>query len=421
MAARLKLVPNPHYRKSGPASYLHLMRKYGFQPTKPGPYAFGSQLRQTGTAYSGGPVGGKAFVTQAMQKTLDDEGTGTQVGEVPAEDVQNDAMYLAPVGIGSPEQTLKLDFDTGSADLWVWSTELPSEILSQGQSQGGHTVFDPSKSTTFQPSPGSTWKISYGDGSSASGTVGTDEVNIGGVKVQSQAIELATQMSTQFTRSKGDGLLGLAFGKINTVQPHPVDTPVENMIAQSDIPSSAQLFTAKLGSWRDASSDPDQGESFYTFGFIDQPTVKAAGQNIYYTPVDKSRGFWMFDSGTASVGGSAVNRAGNQAIADTGTTLALVDDRTCQAIYDAIPGAMYDSRVQGYVFPTNTPAADLPVVKFAVGEKLFEVQKEDLGFAGARQGYVYGGIQSRGSLGFDILGDTFLKGIYAVSLGFSDH
>lgn len=28
---------------------------------------------------------------------------------------------------------------------------------------------------------------------------------------------------------------------------------------------------------------------------------------------------------------------------------------------------------------------------------------------------VYGGIQSRGSMTFDILGDTFLKSIYAVS------
>jgi hypothetical protein len=38
-----------------------------------------------------------------------------------------------------------------------------------------------------------------------------------------------------------------------------------------------------------------------------------------------------------------------------------------------------------------------------------------LGFADAGNGMVYGGIQSRGTMTFDILGDTFLKGIYAVS------
>jgi len=44
-----------------------------------------------------------------------------------------------------------------------------------------------------------------------------------------------------------------------------VATPVDNMIAEKDIPASMELFTAYLGSWRDA-ADTDKGESFYTFG-----------------------------------------------------------------------------------------------------------------------------------------------------------
>jgi len=233
--------------------------------------------------------------------------------------------------------------------------------------------------------------------------------------IKNQAVELAKNLSTQFQQGTGDGLLGLAFGSINTVTPTPVKTPVENMIAQEDIPQNMELFTAKLGSWRDA-NEPDKGESFYTFGYIDQATITASGQQPYYTPIDNSQGFWMFDSTSATVNGQTVDRSGNTAIADTGTTLALVDDATCQAIYNAIPGATYDQASQGYIFPDNTTEANLPVVTFAVGGQQFAVQKEDLGFAEANPGFVYGGIQSRGNMTFDILGDTFLKGIYAVSV-----
>jgi hypothetical protein len=126
--------------------------------------------------------------------------------------------------------------------MQVWSTDLPQSVQSQGS---GHSIFDSSKSSTFKTMSGSTWKISYGDGSSASGTVGTDNVTIGGLTIKNQAVELANQMSTEFQQGTGDGLLGLAWPAINTVTPKPVATPVENMITEDDIPKTAELFTAK--------------------------------------------------------------------------------------------------------------------------------------------------------------------------------
>lgn len=404
---RVKLVPNRAYKRSGLKSYVYLLNKWGFEPTMDGPYVQVNKVSETGHHGPFRKHGGKAVSHRVLAKKA---ASGTTTGEVPAEDQQNDSEYLCEVSIGTPAQTLLLDFDTGSADLWVWSSELSSSVKSQGT---GHTIYDPTKSSTYKKVAGSTWQISYGDSSSASGTVGTDNVTIGGLTIKNQAIELANKMSAQFVQGAGDGLLGLAWGSINTVTPQAVQTPVENMISQSDIPKSAELFTANLGSWRDA-NEPDKGVSFYTFGYIDEAVVKASGETIHYTPVDNSQGFWMFDSTSATVNGKTVDQSGNTAIADTGTTLALVSDATVKAIYDAIPGSQYDSTQQGYVFPSNTSAADLPVVTFDVGGKQFAVQKEDLGFADAGNGMVYGGIQSRGSMTFDILGDTFLKGIYAI-------
>jgi len=50
-----------------------------------------------------------------LLKRVNAQGT---TGEVGADDQQNDSMYLCPV------QTLNLDFDTGSSDLWVSSIVL---------------------------------------------------------------------------------------------------------------------------------------------------------------------------------------------------------------------------------------------------------------------------------------------------------
>ena len=88
----------------------------------------------------------------------------------------------------------------------MWSTELSSSIKSK---KGSHTLFDPTKSSTFKDDAKSSWKISYGDNSSASGSVGTDNVTIGGLTIKNQGIELAKQLSAEFEQDSGDGLLGL--------------------------------------------------------------------------------------------------------------------------------------------------------------------------------------------------------------------
>lgn len=291
----------------------------------------------------------------------------------------------------------------------MFSTKLPSA------SQSGHNIFDPSKSSTFKEEPDKAWKIQYGDGSSASGDVGTDTVSIGGLKVENQAVELAKTLADQFAQGTGDGLLGLAFPKINTITTggaaDPQPTPVANMISQADIPKDAELFTSAFYSSRD-----ENAESFYTFGWIDQDLVTASGEEISWTDIDNSQGFWMFNSASATINGQKMSLSGNTAIADTGTTLALVSDEVCDALYKQIEGATYNEQYQGYIIPTSVKAEDLPDFSVAIGDKEFVIQKEDLVFAPADDNNWYGGVQSRGQNPFDILGDTFLKSVYAVSL-----
>jgi len=157
----------------------------------------------------------------------------------------------------------------------------------------------------------------------------------------------------------------------------------------------------------------DKGDSngFYTFGVIDSAKAGVSDSDIVYTPVDNSQGFWMFDSTSASINGKKISRSGNTAIADTGTTLCLLDDNTVKQIYAGIKGAKLDSQQGGYVYPSS---AAVPTVQLAVGDQLFTINAEDFGFGDAGSGLTFGGIQSRGDNPFDILGDVFLKSVYVV-------
>ena len=306
---------------------------------------------------------------------------------------------------------------------------MSKELTKKFPEASKHNLFDKTKG--FHPIPDEQFEIHYGDGSFAKGSVGnvgTADLLIGGLTVKNQAIEVANDVHESFITGEGDGLLGLAWGSINSVFPDQVLTPLDNMIAQDDIPRDQELFTCKLGSFRDA-NEPDKGESFYTFGFIDQPTVDAGIDPIWYTPIVHDKlmvhnklvvGFWRFKSESIVINGKSFARTGNTAIADTGTTLALISGDAAEAIYSQIPGAKIgDPETQGglWVYPARTKLEQLPDISIDVGGKQFVIQKEDLGFASAGPGWIAGAIQSRGDdvdQPFDILGDAFLKNIYAI-------
>jgi hypothetical protein len=111
--SKIRVVRNSKYKPSGPKSYVSLLQKWGFEPTYDSPYTRVTKDSQAG--HHSGLRHGKGTQYRVLAKKQADGTTG----EVPAEDQQNDSMYLCEVAIGTPAQTLLLDFDTGSSDLWV--------------------------------------------------------------------------------------------------------------------------------------------------------------------------------------------------------------------------------------------------------------------------------------------------------------
>ncbi|KAA8907996.1 aspartic endopeptidase Pep1 [Sphaerosporella brunnea] len=309
-------------------------------------------------------------------------------GDVTATPESDDNEYLCPVTIGG--QTLNLDFDSGSSDLWVFSTSTPSS------EQQSHTIYNPAKSSTFKELNGFTWQISYGDGSGASGTVGTDTVTVGGLTVKNQAVELATAVSSEFvTDSANNGLLGLAWSNLNTVEP----TQQQTFFANAGPQLQQNVFTADLRH--------DQPGS-YDFGFID--TSKFQG-NLNYVPVDNSQGFWQFTVDGYAVGDGATGGNSFSAIADTGTTLLLLDDNIVSDYYSQISSAQNSNSAGGFVFDCTE---DVPDLTLQIGDYAAVVPGSLLNFSQNGDGTCFGGIQSDGGQGFAILGDVFLKAQFTV-------
>jgi len=176
------------------------------------------------------------------------------------------------------------------------------------------------------------------------------------------------------------------------------------------------MFTCKLTRY-------DEIPGFYTFGHLEP---EETADQPFYVPIIDDSGFWKIYSCSVIIDGVKTSRPKNTAIADTGTTLCLVDKATCEAIYAKIPGSKYDAASEGYIFPDNIDHDKLPAIEIGIGdpdipggEKTFSIYPRDLIFSAASQGWIYGGIQDRGSQGFDILGDVFLKNLYAVDFSLS--
>ena len=213
---------------------------------------------------------------------------------------------------------------------WVFNTAMPAE-----DKQADRTIFNPYASRSYENVTGYTYYTSYGDLSESYGFVGVDTVKVGGLTVFNQAVGLATAVSDDFqSDTYADGILGLGFvfnSKILPVKQHSFFENIKGKLL-------AHVFTANL-------KKGSLGN--YQFGFIDNTAYR--GNEIHYTPVNEVNGTWAFST---SAGHSP-------AIADTGSSLLVLDEDLVKAYYQKVPKHVTDQ--QGYTFPCDTKLPDLEI------------------------------------------------------------
>ena len=401
--------------------YLTLILAASAAPSKLQPQSFKIHRQSTGNTRVRNGVAdmGKAYqkfgfpvsdalsqaITQSkVQTPVDavDRAAAKQEGTTDASPQQGDSEFLSPVDIGG--QKLMMDFDTGSSDMWVFNTQLSSD------EKQGHTVFDPSKSTTFKPMEGSSFEVLYGDNSFASGPVGQESVTIGGANVPNQAVGLPTKVASALVGdTNSNGLVGLGFKNINTVQPIQQNTFFGNV--QPSLVHN--LFTANL---------KHSTVGAYEFGKVDQ--TQFVGK-LAFSQVNTSAGFWQFTSNTFKVGdGTTVQvPTAAPAIADTGTSLMLMDPRIVQAYYDKVDGAQLND--QGVIFPCTSSLPDLHIQ--LAPTYLGKIPGAFINYQPTGDGMCFGGLQTNAGQHVQILGDVMFKSQFVVfdgsgpSIGFAPH
>ncbi|XP_037569639.1 lysosomal aspartic protease-like [Dermacentor silvarum] len=307
-----------------------------------------------------------------------------------------DAQYYGNISIGTPPQTFRVVFDTGSSDLWVPSARCPPESVACR----AHDRYDCFGSETYIEH-GGPFLISYGSGSIV-GKVSRDIVALEEYRVRGQYFgEAWTMIGDLFISSKFDGVLGLGYPQIALMPGLPL---FDNMMAQGVV--ARPLFSVYIK--RDASSS-DGGEIL--FGAIDDDRYDG---NLSYVPVSE-KGYWQFDVDGIQVGyDSSFCRGGCQAIADTGTS--------------AITGPVNEIRRLNHMIGATKSSYDLlvvnceslrslPKIAFIIGGKRYVLRPKDYilqweldGEKTCLSGFM--GHDTKTSLW--ILGDVFLGRYYTV-------
>jgi len=303
--------------------------------------------------------------------------------DITIDDFQN-AQYYGQVGVGTPEQTFNVVYDTGSANLWVPNKSCGFRCITKHK-------YDHTKSSTYVAN-GTEFKIQYGSGPVA-GFVSQDTATLGNFKVTNQGFAEITDVSglgLGYAIGHFDGICGLGWDAISVDR---MLTPFHALLNEKVL--DEQLFAFYLGS---------NGPGTLTLGGLNPAHYKG---NVTYVDLNHET-YWSIPLGGLSVNGDSYTTATN-AIVDTGTSL-LAGPAADVAKLAAAVGAKALMKGE-YSIPC---AGNAPDIVFKLAGQDYVLTKQDYIIQSGGQ-CIWGimGIDLPPQVGW-ILGDVFIRKYYTV-------
>ncbi|KAJ2309483.1 aspartic proteinase precursor [Coemansia sp. RSA 2611] len=310
---------------------------------------------------------------------------------VPISNFMN-AQYYGEIDIGTPAQTFKVVFDTGSSNLWVPSTECSSIACFF------HAKYDHSQSSSYKAN-GTEFAIRYGSGS-LEGYLSQDTLNVGGIEVAGQQFAEATkEPGLTFAFGRFDGIFGLGY---DTISVQRVVPPLYHMVNRKLI--DEPVFSFYLS---DTNKQGDEGEM--VLGGVNQDHFEG---DLQWANV-RRKGYWEVDLEKVQFGDEEIELDNVGAAIDTGSSLLVLPTMLSDLINKQI-GAKKNFAGQ-YVVDCDK-VASLPPFTMQFGGKKYSLDAED--YILNLQGQCMSGF-----MGMDIpeplgpiwiIGDVFLRKFYTV-------
>ena len=303
------------------------------------------------------------------------------------------SQYYVQITAGTPAQYMNVILDTGSADL----------VLATSPCTGCETtttLYSANRSTTSSEL-GTSFSITYGTGS-ASGTLVTDLVSIGGLNVSGTTIAACTTVDDLLTESYESGLLGMGWKALATSGATPLLEQLYNSGALDE-----PVFGMAFAGWADDSLAYDAAEhgGMLSIGGVNPYLYSGSISYISLTGTT----YWSIPLEDITINGVSLGISFDSCIIDSGTTLISIPAADVATVYAKITGSTASGSLMLYPSSANVS------LSMQFGGITYNVSDFSFGQASATQNY---GIIYDASAGTStsqcIIGDAFLKSVYSV-------
>ncbi|XP_069800968.1 renin [Dendropsophus ebraccatus] len=268
-----------------------------------------------------------------------------------------DTQYFGEISIGSPSQTFKVVFDTGSANLWVPSSHC-SPLYSACAS---HNRYDSSKSRSYTVN-GTGFSIQYESGG-VRGFLSQDVVSVAGISVVQVFAEATALPAFPFIFARFDGVLGMGF----PTQAIDNITPVFDRILSQKILQEEVFSVYYSRQYKDSHLNPG-GEII--FGGSDPNYYTGSFEYLNL----KKHGYWHINMKGVSVGAEVLFcKEGCTAAIDTGAAYITGPAGSVSVLMKAI-GAMQQN--EGEFTVDCDQISQLPDISFHMGGNEYTLKGE---------------------------------------------